>query len=322
MSFNNIFVNARRDLHYLNKNYAYNALFLMGLNYLAFSFVQRGEFSLQLWHLFVPFIAIPFAWSVSSLIHNAAHGNIFGSWINRMVGELCGLALFYGLPSFALIHILHHKMPDEEGDPVSPKGMSFLKFAFAPNRYVKKKTVQYQRELFGDDPAFERTMSLQNIGFNVNYLLRVTFWYFVLGPELFLVYQIPFIISSVLILAHINYINHRNLPDGSVEVVNYNHNLYYKVANFFSFGGYYHKAHHLNQKLFNPQRATDNGTRMFTIGPRSEVEVQGIPEFEIDPLNLKEKLYRFLKVDTVWGEAEKYRLQRKNAGGLRIFSMP
>ena len=57
-----------------------------------------------------------------------------------------------------------------------------------------------------------------------------------------------------------NYYTHEQQPDGSVEVVNLDMNLYYRFCNTFLFGVFYHKNHHDKPNLFNPMRlgATDN----------------------------------------------------------------
>ncbi len=189
---------------------------------------------------------------VSSLLHNTSHSNVPTKILNRIVGEYCGYWVLYGFSNFSLVHILHHQHSDEEMDPVNPKGMSFIVFVSAPMRYMIKKTKLFLMSVHGDKAGYSLIMDAQVVLFHFNLILRLSIWYMLLGKFLFFAFYIPGFLTIVSIFAHINYVCHRDHIDGSVEIVNLNHNLYYKVANFFTMGGYFHKNHHVNMKLFNP----------------------------------------------------------------------
>jgi len=190
---------------------------------------------------------------VSSLLHNTSHSNVPTKILNRIVGEYCGYYVLYGFTNFSLVHILHHQHSDEELDPVNPKGMNFFVFLSAPMRYMIKTTKKYLNSVHGEKENYATIMMIQTAIFHVNLVLRAAIWYALLGKFLFLVFYLPTFITIVCIFAHINYNCHQEREDGLIEIVNLDHNVYYKVANFFTMGGYYHKNHHLNMKLFNPK---------------------------------------------------------------------
>lgn len=150
--------------------------------------------------------------------------------------------------------MLHHQFSDEELDPVNPKGMNFLLFLSAPMRYMIKTTKQYLFMIHASFPRYNYIMQAQTVVFHINLILRVSFWYLLLGQDLFIWFYIPTLLTNFAIYAHINYVCHRDHADGSVEVVNLNHNLYYRIANVLTFGGYFHKNHHQKLSSFNPSR--------------------------------------------------------------------
>lgn len=202
------------------------------------------------------FLIIPFAvingLIIASLLHNTSHNNIRNTFLNRMIGEYCGYWVLYGYTNFVLIHFLHHQYSDEELDPVNPQGMSFIVFLTAPMRYMIKVAKKYLFMIHGTGNDYQQIMNAQTIVFHLNLLLRLTIWYLVLGKSLFLLFFVPGFLSIIAIFAHIKFVCHKETETG-VEIQNLNHNLYYRIANFFTMGGYYHKNHHLNMRLFDPR---------------------------------------------------------------------
>lgn len=236
-------------------------------------------------------------WIVSSFLHNASHGNIKNPYLNRFIGEFCGYWVLYGFTNFVLIHLLHHKHTDEELDPVNPKGMGFIKFVSAPMRYMIQKAKLSLFQMHGHHADYRMIWAMQFVVLNINLGLRLVLWYTFLGQELFLLFYLPGLFSNIMLFAHINYVTHRNLEDGTVEIVNINHNLYYKMINFITIGGYFHKNHHINVKAFNPMSmmAEDEG-RMSV-----PVHQYGGSRFA-----------RYFNIHNVWGEGDRNRLATGN----------
>lgn len=203
--------------------------------------------------LLVVLLAIINGFAVSSLLHNASHSNVKGKLFNRVVGEYCGYWVLYGFSNFCLVHILHHKFSDEELDPVSPKGMSFIVFLSAPMRYMIKAARKYLFKVHGKSANYNRIMIAQTLIFHVNLILRLTIWYLLLGKTFFFSFYLPGFLTIVSIFAHINYVCHQQNEKGTVDILNIDHNIYYKITNFFTMGGYYHKNHHLSMTTFNPK---------------------------------------------------------------------
>jgi fatty acid desaturase len=202
--------------------------------------------------LIIPF-AVMNGLIIASLLHNTAHNNVKGSLLNRVIGEYCGYWVLYGYSNFVLIHFLHHTYSDEELDPVNPKGMSFFVFLTAPMRYMIKAAKKFLLMIHGHHEDYLSIMTAQTALFHLNLGLRLSIWYLILGKGLFLTFFVPGFISIVAVFAHINYVCHKELPNGEIEIRNLNHNLYYKIANFFTMGGYYHRNHHINMRLFDPR---------------------------------------------------------------------
>lgn len=247
-----IFKNIKTDHLYLLKHYLKDMLLISAYLVMLVK-LSITPISIDLSAgLIVTIIAIINGMVTASLLHNCAHNNIPGNLLNRIVGEYCGYWVLYGFSNFTLVHTLHHCYSDQELDPVNPKGMSFLVFLSAPMRYMIRTTKVFLRMKHGHHKNYEKILTLQTIIFNINLALRITVWYILLGPSLFVFFFIPSFITIVTVFAHINYVCHQQEGE-EVIVLNLDHNLYYKVANFFTMGGYYHKNHHTNLKLFNPK---------------------------------------------------------------------
>lgn len=192
----------------------------------------------------------------ASAIHNASHDNFSNVYKNRFFGEISGYWLLYGFQNFLMIHHLHHRYSDDHFDPVNPKGMNFFIFLSAPMRYMIQRTKMYLNHVHGKHADYQKIMIIQTVLFNALLALRLTAWFMLLGPVLFVSFYLFGVFTTIFLFAHINFYCHRELEDGSVEVLNLDHNLYYKVANFLTMGGYYHKNHHINLKVFNPKYLT------------------------------------------------------------------
>ena len=282
-----IFLRIKKDKTYLLKLYVLEAVCTFLLILLCWGLHDLTIFKFELSHLLWLPLALVFGCLIASFIHNSSHGNVGNKWVNRMVGEFCGMWVLYGLTNFILVHLLHHQYSDKELDPVNPKGMNFLKFLSAPMRYMIDTAKKFLFIQHGHKKFYSQIMLVQTIVFHLNLVLRLMFWFVLFGPELFVVFYLPAFTANVAILAHINYVCHRDLPDGTIEIVNLNHNLYYKIANCITFGGYFHKNHHQRLSLFNPQKLKDSVLyvpRNFPHGPGWA---------------------RYLDLNDIWGEREK-----------------
>lgn len=249
---------------YLVRCYLRDAVVLLTL--LSITWWLRGapsDFGFQRWHLVLPLFAVPFGWWVSSVMHNTGHGN-FPRGVNRVLGEFAGAWLGYGLTNFTLIHSLHHAYADHEHDPVSPRGHGFVAFLLSPMGIATQRARRWLRERHGHKPAYEWTARAEWVLFQVNVVLRGALWLTLFGPSGFVFFYVVSLCSNVAILAHINFACHRDHPDGSVEVVDLEHGLYYRLANAVTAGGYFHRSHHAAPGLLDP-RTRRVTTPMFTV---------------------------------------------------------
>lgn len=191
---------------------------------------------------------------VASFIHNASHNNIKNKSLNRAIGEYCGAWSLYGFSNFVMIHMLHHRFSDTEQDPVNPTGKSFLVFLFAPMRFMIKVAIKWLCDMHGQNKSYNNILAAQTVFFHLNLIVKLMLWYKLFGAESFVLFYLPSLFAVYAVHAHINFICHREMENGEVEILNLDHNVYYKVVNFITIGGYYHKNHHEDLKLFNPQR--------------------------------------------------------------------
>ncbi|TXL12550.1 hypothetical protein BMR06_17375, partial [Methylococcaceae bacterium HT5] len=83
-------------------------------------------------------------------------------------------------------------------------------------------------------------------------VMKTFFLFSLLGPKVFVLLFIPSYLANVFLFATFNYFTHHKKADETYEILNLDHNLYYKFCNKTLFGVMYHKNHHLRPRLFNP----------------------------------------------------------------------
>jgi fatty acid desaturase len=295
-----IFLRIKKDPSYLLRMYVRDTFIF---SFLCLFFFRLGHSHISYGTLVAFFpLAVVLGAMIGSFIHNSSHSNVGNKILNRVVGEFCGTWTLYGFSNFVMIHMLHHQYTDEKHDPVNPKGMNFFIFLSAPMRYMVRVTKGWLNEVHGEKEGYQDTMKAQTILFHLNLVLRLTFWYFVFGPELFVCFYLPSLAANYGVHAHINYVCHRDMEDGSVEIVNLNHNIYYKFANLITFGGYFHKSHHLKLNVFNPASLGNQ-----TIIPKKSRKASSLKEF--------------FDLDGVWGEKQKpiYLTSQKKPHQMAMF---
>ncbi len=190
----------------------------------------------------------------AALMHNSAHQSIYPKWSNRLIGEICGLFQVTGFAGWYIAHMLHHSNPDHpEKDPHHPGKLSFVQFANAMGFMMKEALTKKYFELMGKTKATEIAWSAIVFLSPITRYARVLFLMLILGPTFFIFFYVPFKIANALIYIDFNYRTHRPNKEGVFEVLNLNHNFWYKLLNLISFGSYFHKNHHKNPSLFNPK---------------------------------------------------------------------
>ena len=289
MSPARLFSRFTRDPLRLTRYYGLETLVLVVSTW-GLSWRYSAQLELRGFHLLALFFALPFGWWVSAVLHAAAHGSYRGRWLNRVLGELSGAYVGYGFGSFVLIHGLHHTHSDERHDPVCPRQMTFIRFLSGPMRHAIVKARAYLDETHGAHPHYALIRLVEGLLFHVNLALRVSLWFLLFGPELFVAFYVPSILSNVAILAHINFACHRDREDGTVQIVNLDHNLYYRLANAVTSGGYYHEAHHLHPGLRDPRSAARDAEVSTT---RPSHDHRG---------GLIARAKRYFDVSGIWGE--------------------
>lgn len=246
----------KKDKFYLLRYCAQSLLIFIMLDIALYTFKGISfsiVFSSQLFYL--PILALIFCGLPSSLMHNCAHGNIKPRWLNELVGAICGTFMLYGFRGFALAHMFHHIYPDDpKMDPHPPHGHHFLSFVVSPIKATLLVVERAYYGFFGKNEESIKNIKIQLTLFNLAMFARTLFWFLLLGPKYFVFAYLPIYAANIFVFAHINFKGHRERLDGSSEIINLNTNFYYKYINLVSFGGYFHKSHHLKPTAFNPAK--------------------------------------------------------------------
>lgn len=203
-------------------------------------------------HLMLLPFAFVFGIQVPVVLHNAVHYNIKNKTLNEVVGEICGFFVLFGMAPFRISHVLHHAHADTDLDTHPPRGKSFIHFlATTQMNTIKVIGGEYFKK-HGNTLETKSIMGTQLLFYYAGLMMKAASWYILLGPTLFISFYVPAYLANLIVFAHINFATHVTLPSGEVEIVNLNHNLYYKTVNFLSSGAYFHKNHHIRPNLYNP----------------------------------------------------------------------
>jgi fatty acid desaturase len=217
--------------------------------------VTQGAFDVSLREaVLLPLAGIVIGLQSAWLMHNAAHESIKPAWLNRLIGELTGLHQLSGFPGWAVFHIIHHQNSDDPvNDPHPPVLLTFREFFWQMGPLMARVAHAAFFELWGENERAQRLWTWTvRTGLTARYM-RNAFLLVLLGPVAFV---LGFIVSKLVNYAwyvHFNYFTHRPNAEGDIEVLNLNHNLYYKVMNATMSGIYFHKNHHRKASLFDPR---------------------------------------------------------------------
>jgi len=279
----------KKDKNYLLR-YCIKTSIVLTLAIIALYFIKGVslKFSFNSSDLLLVLFSILLCGLPSSVLHNCAHRNVGSLKVNDFIGEFMGTFMLYGYKGFALGHMFHHKYPDNpEYDPHPPRGYSFLYFVISPIEATLNVIERAYYDFHGESEVTKKNIRLQKIFFNLTILLRAAFIFMILGPKLFVLLYLPIYLTNIFVFAHINYATHIENEDDNSEIINLNNNLYYKFVNIVSFGGYYHKSHHLKPRAFNPSKVkVDESKRLITFEtPDGSKTPERIPLFAINFIN-------------------------------------
>jgi fatty acid desaturase len=201
----------------------------------------------------LPIAGIYFGMLAVQLIHLAAHQNFRPRWLNRVVGEILSIHLLSGFPSFVVLHLLHHQNPDDpELDPHPNGDLSFLAYFLSIKGKLRSHFAKRFFLLWGESPRTRFIWNLGQILLPLHRVMRAAILLAVGGPVGFTLFFLPSFIANHLTFAHINYFTHERQEDGSVRIVNLNHNWLYRGLNILMLGGYLHRNHHEAPWLWHP----------------------------------------------------------------------
>ena len=204
--------------------------------------------------LLLPAVGIVVGLQSAWLMHNAAHESIKPAWLNRLVGELTGLHQLSGFPGWAVHHIIHHQNPDDPlKDPHPPALLKFREYFWQMGPLMARVAHNAYFELWGESEHTRRQWKMVVWTSLVCRYARNAFLLILLGPVAFV---LGFIVSKLVNYAwyvHFNYYTHQPNEDGEIEILNLNHNFYYRLMNATMAGIYFHRNHHKKASLFNPR---------------------------------------------------------------------
>ena len=212
------------------------------------------QWHFSLWDLALIPLGIYVGGVSAVFIHNATHNSFRSPFWNEVCGYLSGLHQLWGFMGWKLIHLVHHQYSDSKDmDPHPPGDLSFWQFGKRMFILSSRKISERYREHWGENPKTLMLQKYVNILFPVMTLLTLIGWVILLGPVVFVFFYIPSYISNHLLFIDVNYSAHPKDETGTTKATNLDHNFYYKFANRFWFGIYYHGNHHRRPTLFNPK---------------------------------------------------------------------
>ncbi len=204
--------------------------------------------------LWIPFVAV---WTVYLMgwMHNASHNNFKPLWLNRVIGEFVGMAQLVGFADWTVVHVLHHvHVDDKERDPHPAGDLPYFKFLLGMRDQVLRCVKREYASRFGDGEGSAAELRRLGRASFANQAMKVTFWFLLLGPEMFTVFFALSVVLKMMHYAWFNFVTHRYDGD-TVETMNLDHSVY-RFANVITSGLYFHKNHHSNPKHFDPRRSS------------------------------------------------------------------
>lgn len=192
--------------------------------------------------------AVLFSLMFSGLLHCASHNAIRPRFLNRPAGELIGLFQLAGFPDWTVIHVLHHRHADDpERDPHPPIGKSYWEFTKGMRDSVLAAYLKRYFEIFGASDSSKAAVRRFARAMQADMLLRILFWFLLLGPQHFTFLFAFSVMFKMLHYAWFNHVTHqpsgiRNLGAGG-----------YAWLNTLTFGLYYHGNHHRYPTVFDPR---------------------------------------------------------------------
>lgn len=257
------FLTARPSSRFVQSPYAYFrydatwlVLCLTAMAVMALTGWTPLSTSFSWWYLAaMPVLTYGFIWA-HLLIHNATHGN-FPKSINRSVGELLGFLVVVRFASWDIIHMRHHRYSDDRVKDPHPNFPSFWKTVFHTIVHVEQQLFQQYFDTWGDTPETRRREQWRaRLSYGANIVL-VAFWFYLLGPWLFLLAFAPANLLAGLFVIHFNWSTHNGEAAKTIEdmhPVNLS-SPRYRIGNLLFCGIYAHQTHHDKPYLFNPARA-------------------------------------------------------------------
>lgn len=217
--------------------------------------------SLPAWSLaLLPVASVVWALLLTAFLHNASHDNFRPAAINRPIGEFCGLAQLVGYADWAVVHVLHHAYSDDpDRDPHPPGIKTFWPYLFGLRANVGRVLLNEYFGRWGRTPEARRQLGRMMIASKIGQVAKLSFWWLLLGPTVFSWFFATSVVFKLFHFAWVNYATHRTDETGGLR--NIGDGPVYRVLNFFTYGLYYHKNHHLNPKLFDPRRLRSAAVR-------------------------------------------------------------
>ncbi|QXD25845.1 fatty acid desaturase [Opitutia bacterium ISCC 51] len=188
-------------------------------------------------------------------MHNACHGNLKPKWLNRFVGELCGLQQLPGVAGWWVTHIIHHQYPDDPDlDPHPSHGVTYCGFIRNMKVTMRKAMTHNFFNLWGKTKETKRIWAMVDLTLPINRYLRALFMLLLFSPPVFFFVWIPSYLTNITFYAHLNYATHRPNEKGDFEILDVNRSWYYRFMNWMAQGCYFYKTHHWRPHSINPMK--------------------------------------------------------------------
>lgn len=151
-------------------------------------------------------------------LHEACHGNIAGrdsrwTWLNHLVGYVCGAILLHDYKAFRALHLMHHRdTNDSEFDPDhwvkvnNPLKVLWRCLTIVPyyNHYFFKMVV-FRPEVPGNKKLSMQVIAAYWILYTIAFWLSAYGWW----REVLALWLVPHLLASALIIFFFAYLTHQ-----------------------------------------------------------------------------------------------------------------
>ncbi len=196
--------------------------------------------------------AVILTFPITALYHCASHKAFRPRWLNRLLGEIIGLWHMSSIDEWSIIHSFHHTHSDHpEHDPHPPSSLGFVEFTKTTASTIMTSFGKHFVSVHGPE-SLQILKKVSRLS-KIRQILMSTFWFLLLGPEIYIYFFTTNIVFKKLHYAWFNWATHKKVGN-EIHVINQNQGIY-RLINAISLNLYNHGSHHLKPTAIRPKHS-------------------------------------------------------------------